>query len=329
MTAETMHAPPRRWLASPWLPYLGRRLLRFVLSLWVLVTFSFFMLHLVPGDPVRAALGNKASPIVVANERARLGLDDSMLTQYVNFLTRLLQGNFGDSMQLREPVSDVITQRLPNTLMLAFLAFIVIMALAVPIGSLFAIRTQSSKRRGTELGFTSLTVVLAAIPDFVLAVGMVFVFSVSTNLLPIAGKDGLSSYIIPLAALSLGPAAALARIVRVEMLGVLNEDFMRTGRAKRLVPWRLYIRHALPNALTATLTISGLLLSGLIAGTVIVESIMAWPGLGPTLVKSIIGKDYPMVQGIVLVYGGLILVINLTVDVLLAAADPRAALENR
>jgi ABC-type dipeptide/oligopeptide/nickel transport system permease component len=328
MTAVTTHAPPR-WMTSAWLPYLGRRLLRFIVSIWVLITFSFFILHLVPGDPVRAALGNKAAPEVIAAERARLGLDDPILTQYGNFLSHLLHGNFGDSMQLREPVSQVITQRLPNTLALAFLAFIVIIALAVPIGSLFAIRTQSSRHRITELGFTSSTVVIAAIPDFVLAVAMVFAFGVSSNLLPIAGKEGASSYVIPLAALALGPAAALARIVRVEMLGVLGEDFMRTGRAKRLVPWRLYIRHALPNALTATLTVSGLLLSGLIAGTVIVESIMAWPGLGPTLVTSIIGKDYPMVQGIVLVYGALILVINLTVDVLLAAVDPRAALENR
>ncbi len=327
--SATTSAVQTQWLGSTWLLFLRRRAVRFVVSVWVLITFSFFILHLVPGDPIRAALGTNVSAEVVASERARLGLDDPVPVQYVRYVSDLVRGDLGESLKLRQPVTEIVSQRLPNTFTLAFLAFAIILLLAVPVGCLFAIWTQHAQRRGTEVGFTSATVVLAAVPDFVLAVGMVFAFSVSSELLPIAGKDGPASYVIPLAALALGPAAALSRIVRVEMLGVLGEDFVRTGRAKRLAPWKLYLRHALPNALTATLTVGGLLLSSLIAGTVIVESIMAWPGLGPTLVSSIIGKDYPMVQGIVLIYGGLVLLINLVVDVLLGALDPRTGLEGR
>jgi peptide/nickel transport system permease protein len=310
-----------------WLPFVARRLVRFLVSVWVLVTFAFLIIHLVPGDPVRAALGARASVQVVQAERLRLGLDDPLLVQYGHFLSGLVHGDLGVSIQSRTPVVDVISQRLPNTLALAFLAFLVVVLVAIPVGALVAVRTQGGQHRGTELGFASTSVVLATIPDFVLAVVLGFGLAVSAAVLPIAGRSGPASFVIPVLALAIGPAAALGRLVRVEMLGVLDEDYVRTGRAKRLRPGRLYLRHALPNALTATLTVSGLLLSGLIAGTVLVETVMAWPGLGPTLVSSIINKDYPMVQGVVLVYGGLVLVVNLVVDLLLARLDPRVTVQ--
>jgi len=189
-----------------------------------------------------------------------------------------------------------------------------------------AVLTRGGRRRGAELTYTSLAVVIGAIPEFLLGVVLVYLFAVSVQLLPIAGKSGPSSYILPVAALSFGAIAALSRIVRVETLSVLGEDFVRTARAKRLPGRMIYLRHALPNAVTATLTIGGLLLSSLVTGTVIVETIFAWPGLGQSLVTSILTKDYPLMQGIVLVYGGMVLVINLLVDVVLATIDPRSTI---
>jgi peptide/nickel transport system permease protein len=151
----------------------------------------------------------------------------------------------------------------------------------------------------------------------------VWVFGVSLGWLPVAGRGGPESYILPVIALAVGPAAILARIVRVEMLGVLETDFVRTARAKRLPLWRIYLSHALPNAVTASLTLAGLMLSSLVVGTVLVESVFAWPGLGSTIVSSIQLKDYPLVQGTVLVYGVGVLVVNTIVDLVLATLDPR------
>lgn len=325
MSSTAIDAPAAdRFLSGPWPRFLGRRLLRLAVSLWVLVTFSFLIVHLVPGDPVRAALGSRASATSVAEWEARLGLNDPLLTQYGDYVSGLFQGRLGESLQLRLPVADVISERLPNTLQLVALAFLLCVLVAVPLGALLAIRTQNGRHRGSELGFTAGAVVLTTIPDFCLAVGLVALLGVSLELLPVAGDSGASSLVIPVLALAVGPAAALARIVRVEMLGVLGQDYVRTARAKRLPPRRVYLRHALPNALTATLTVGGLILTSLIAGTVLVENVIAWPGLGPTLVRSIIAKDYPMVQGIVLVYGTLVLLVNLFVDVALALVDPRS-----
>jgi peptide/nickel transport system permease protein len=311
---------------SSWSAFLARRLVRLVVSLWALVTFAFLIVQLVPGDPVRASLGVDAPAELVAARRAELGLDDALITQYLRFMGHLLSGDLGNSLAAQLPVSQVIGDRLPNTLALALPAFGVVVLIAVPLGVAMAVLTANGRRRGVELSFTSTAVVIAAIPEFLLAVGLVYVFAVSTDLLPIAGMSGPAAYVLPVAALALGPAAALARIVRVETLTVLGQDYIRTARAKRLRARRIHLRHALPNALTATLTLAGLLLSSLIAGAVVVESVFVWPGLGPTMVKSIIDKDYPLIQGIVLVYGSLVLLINLVVDVALSIADPRSTI---
>ncbi len=312
--------------ANPWVRFLIRRLGRLAISVWVLVTFAFLIIHLIPGDPVRAALGLTADPATVAAMRHDLGLDQPLLTQYVHYINNLLHGDLGTSLATRLPVSTVIAQRAPNTLMLAGVAFVVIVVIAIPLGIGMAILTQHGRRRGLELGYTTGAVVIAAIPDFVLGVALVWLFAVSWHLLPIAGKTGPSSFILPVLAMALGSAAALSRIVRVETLSVMGEDFVRTARAKRLRPRLIYLGHAVPNALTATLTLGGLLLSGLVASTVIIENIFAWPGLGPTMVSSILTKDYPMAQGLVLMYGGIVLVINLIVDIVLSLIDPRSTI---
>ncbi|MEU6674579.1 ABC transporter permease [Streptomyces sp. NPDC046925] len=320
----TVSAPDRR--GNRWLRFGLRRAARLVVSLWVLVTAAFLMIHLIPGDPVRAALGMTASPDMVAARRAELGLDDPLWQQYLHFLGGLLTGDAGSSTITALPVSQTIGDRLPATVQLAGLAFVLALLVAVPLGTAMAALTRGGRRRGTELAFTSVSVFLAAIPEFLLAVVLAYVFAVRLDWFPVAGRQGPSSYVLPVLALSIGPAMVLARIGRVEMLSVLNRDYVRTARAKRLPPRRVYARHALPNALTATLTLGGLLLSALVAGTVLVENVFAWPGLGSTIVQSILQKDYPVVQGVVLVYGAGVLVVNLLVDVVLALLDPRSAI---
>ncbi|EMD25173.1 ABC transporter permease [Amycolatopsis azurea] len=311
---------------SPWLSFAARRLGRFAVSLWVLVTMAFLMIQLIPGDPVRAALGLTAPVELVNARRAALGLDDPLWSQYVHYLGGLVTGDFGTSMTSGQPVSEVIGDRLPATLQLALPAFAVVIAVAIPLGLLFAVLTRGGRRRGGELAFTSTTVLLAAIPEFLLAVALVAFFAVQLGWFPVAGNADASSFVLPVIALALGPASVLARIVRVETLSVLGNDFIRTARAKRLPARLVYLRHALPNALTATLTMGGLMLTGMVAGTVLVENVFAWPGLGSTIAQSILQKDYPLVQAIVLVYGIGVLLVNLTVDVLLAVLDPRSTI---
>jgi peptide/nickel transport system permease protein len=311
-------------LSSRWVRFGVRRLGRLLVSLWVLVTASFLMIHLVPGDPVRGSMGPTAPRAVVEARRAALGLDDPLLTQYWHYLTGLFTGDLGTSLISRLPVSEVIAQRLPATLWLALLSFLVSIAIAVPLGVAMGVLTRRGHGRRSELAFTTTSVVIGTIPDFLIGVGLVYVFGVSLDLLPVAGNDSPSAYVLPVLALAVGPAAILARIIRVEMVTVLMADFVRTARAKRLPARTIYLGHALPNALTAALTLGGLLLSSLVAGTVLVENVFAWPGLGSTIVQSILSKDYPVVQAIVLVYGVGVLLVNTAVDVALALLDPRS-----
>ncbi len=326
-TAES-NAGQRAWSLrdNPWVSFALRRFGRFVVSMWVLVTATFLMIHLVPGDPVRAALGMNAPIDLVNDRRDALGLNDPLLIQYWDFLTSLFTGDLGTSLTTTEPVAQVITDRLPATVQLAVLAFILVVLIALPIGVTMAVLTRGGRRRGGELAFATTSVIIAAIPEFLLAVGLVYLFAVNLAWLPVAGNEEPASFVLPIVALAAGPAAIMARIVRVETLSVLGNDFIRTARAKRLSPRLIYARHALPNALTATLTIAGLLLTSMVAGTVLVENIFAWPGLGTMIVESILQKDYPLVQGIVLVYGAGVLIVNLLVDIVLGLLDPRSTI---
>ena len=291
-----------------------------------LLTATFLMIHLVPGDPVRAALGPTAPQELVEARQHALGLDEPLSTQFVTYVRRVLSGDMGTSLISGEPITDVIQARLPSTLQLAGLAFLVVILVAVPLGVVMAALTHGGRRRSLELGFTTTAGTFASIPSFLLAVGLVWLFAVSLEALPVAGRGGPSSYVLPVAALAIAPAFALSRIVRVEGLRVLDHDYMRTARGKRLPPRLVYLRHALPNMLTATLTIAGILLGALIAGTVLVENIFAWPGLGTVLVQSVAQKDYPAVQGVALLFGTLVLVINFAVDIALGVIDPRSTI---
>ncbi|MBO1766757.1 ABC transporter permease [Allobranchiibius sp. GilTou38] len=312
---------------NTWVRFGVRRFAQLVVSVWVLITASFLMIHLIPGDPVRASLGPTASQSLIRARRHALGLDDPLLNQYAHYLKGVFTGDLGTSITSQLPVSQIIGQRLPPTLLLAVLSFLVVLVVSIPLGVLMGVVTRGGRARRTELVFSSTSVVFGSLPDFLLGVGLVYVFAVSAGIFPVAGRSGPTSYVLPVLSLSIGPAAALARIMRVEMVSVLDADFVRTARAKRLPALKIYLGHALPNALTAAITLGGLLLSALVAGTVLVETVFAWPGLGSTIVQSILAKDYPVVQGIVLVYGAGVLIINLVVDVSLALLDPRSVIK--
>ncbi|RSM99619.1 ABC transporter permease [Nonomuraea sp. WAC 01424] len=285
------------------------------------------MIHLIPGDPVRASLG-PAAPIELVNARKQLlGLDKSLPEQFAAYVGHIFTGDFGTSFLTGEPVGEVIAARLPNTLSLALLATVVALLLAVPLGMWAAIRTENGRNRGTEITFSSVTGTAVAVPEFLYSIALVATLSIGLGLFPPAGKEGAMSYVLPVAALAIGPVAMIARISRVETLRELATDYVRLARSKRLPAARLHLRHVLPNTLTATLTAGGLLLTSLIAGSVLVEYVFAWPGLGLKIVESITQKDYPVAQGVILVYGAIVLVVNLAVDLILGALDPTSKIK--
>ncbi|MER7503183.1 ABC transporter permease [Nonomuraea pusilla] len=304
-----------------------RRLVRFAVSLVVLVVASFAMIHLIPGDPVRAALGPAAPVELVEARRAALGLDQPLPAQLGSYVKGLLSGDLGTSFLTGEPVTDVIAARLPNTLALALVATLVALLVAVPLGMAAAVRTENGRNRGTEAAFGTVTGAAVAVPEFLYAIALVAVFAIGLDLLPPAGKAGPETFVLPVLALTVGPAAMIARIARAETLRELGTDYVRLARSKRLPAARLHLRHVLPNTLTATLTMGGLLLSGLITGSVLVEYVFAWPGLGLKIVEAITQKDYPVAQGVILVYGAIVLVVNLAVDVVLGMLDPTSAVK--
>ncbi|AQZ64236.1 Dipeptide transport system permease protein DppB (TC 3.A.1.5.2) [[Actinomadura] parvosata subsp. kistnae] len=304
-----------------------RRVVRFLVSLVVLMVASFAMVHLIPGDPVRTSLGPAAPVELVAARRAALGLDRPLPEQLFTYATHVLSGNFGTSFLTGEPVGDVILTRLPNTLALALLATALALLVAVPLGMWTAVRTENGRNRGTDLAFSAATGAAVALPEFLYAIGLVAVLAIGLGWFPPAGMAGPATYVLPVVALAIGPAAMIARITRVETLRELGKDYVRLARAKRLPAGRLHLRHVLPNTLTATLTVGGLLLTSLIAGGVLVEYVFAWPGLGLKIVESITQKDYPVAQGVILVYGAIVLVVNLAVDLALGALDPTSAIK--
>ncbi|WP_404436545.1 ABC transporter permease [Microbacterium aerolatum] len=312
--------------ANPWVMFAIRRLGRFLLSLLILITAAFAMIRLIPGDPVRAALGAQAPQSLVDAQRAALGLDRPIPEQFMLFVGDVLTGDLGDSLITRQPVTQVIADRLPATVQLAVIAFVFTLLVAIPLGLLFAVLTRDGRRRSADLAFSGVTGVFGAVPEFLLAVGLVFVFAVQWQVFDVAGRTDAASFVLPVLALSAGAIAILARLVRVEANRVLQEEYIRTARSKRLPDRIIYLRHALPNVLTASLTLAGLLLSGMLAGTVLIENVFSWPGLGTTIVQSITTKDYAVVQAIVLIYGAGALIINLVVDVILAVIDPRSTI---
>nr|WP_240929399.1 ABC transporter permease [Streptomyces coryli] len=300
-----------------------RRAIGLVGVLVTLVVVTFLMIQLIPGDPARRVAGSDATPARIAEVRSELGLDQPLFVQFGDYVSGLLRGDLGTSFATSRPVADLLGDRLPFTAELALLAIVVVLLVAVPLGMAIAVACRAGRRRSLDTAFTSATALAGAVPEYVLGTLLILVFALGLGVLPSSGAATLSALLLPVIAVSVGPICTLARIVRRETASVLTQDFMRTARGRRLPALRLYARHALPNLLTSTLTLGGLILTGLLGGTVVVEYVFQWPGLGSAAVGAIVARDYPVMQGIVLLLGLLAAVLNLLVDVVLGLLDPR------
>jgi peptide/nickel transport system permease protein len=291
----------RRVRSSPWTGFLVRRLFSLAIILIGLVLATFLMVRLTPGDPAVNVGGISATPDDLARIRTALGLDRPMHEQFVVYMQNLARGDLGQSFFTRQAVTTVISQRVGTSLQLAASALAVVLLISIPAGILIGALTREGRHKRGELAYTGFTSILGALPEFLAATFLAFIFAVWLRVLPVAGGEGPVALVLPVASVALRPIAILSRIVRVETLNVLAMDYLRTARGKRLPARLLYLRHTLPNVLTAALTIGGLLFAGLVGGAVVVENVFARAGLGTALVTAVLQRDYPVVQGIVLV----------------------------
>ena len=301
------------------------RVVRLIVSLAVVLTLTFLMIQLIPGDPVRQALGPDASAALVDQRRAQLGLNHPLIQQYLDYWSNVLSGHFGESIISNQPVSLIIQSRIGDTATLVVASIIATMIISIVLGLVVGIGTHRGRRPVLRFSFNLGTGLAAAIPDFLVAVLLVFLFAVTIKLFPVAGASGPSSFVLPTIAIILGSTATLTRIVRSATDNVLDEDYILVARSKRLPPLRVYLRHALPNLLTAALTLGGLQLGTIITGTIIVENVFAIPGLGSALVNALVSRDYPVAQAIMLIFASAVLILNVLVDVLISVLNPRTA----
>lgn len=307
--------------------FAARRLGGLVVGLVVLLTATFLMVHLIPGDPVRNVVGLNAKAADVERIREALGLNLPLWEQFFRYVQGIFTGDLGISLRTRIPVSAVVGSGLAASASLAAVAFVAVILIAVPLGMSVGVLTARGRRRGLQAAFTTVTGLFASIPGFLLAVGLVYFLAVANPWLPVSGRSDWTSYVLPATALAVAPIAALSRIVRAQTAVVLGEDYLRTARSKQLPGRLLYLRHALPNLLTAALTIGGLLLPALLGGAVIIENVFNWPGIGNQVVTAVTGKDFPVAQTIILVLGAAVLIVNAIVDLIIAAIDPRSTLK--
>jgi peptide/nickel transport system permease protein len=282
----------------------------------------FLMIHIVPGDPVEQMLGEGAAPGELAQLRHSLDLDQPLLQQYGHYLKQLAHGDLGQSLKYQTPVRRIIFERYPATLQLAFLALIVCVAIAIPAGILAAYLRGHAADRAIGL----FTLFGLAIPNFALGPILILVFSIELGLLPVSGRGSPLSYILPAATLGAALAAILTRMVRGAMLEELSADYVRTARAKGLGTAAVLFRHAFRNALIPVITILGLQFGTLLAGTIVTETIFSWPGIGRLTVQAISSRDYPLLQGCILVISVSYVIVNLFTDLLYSFIDPRVRL---
>ncbi len=327
--------------------FIGRRILQIIPVLLGVSIIVFFMVRAIPGDPAQILLGQTATQEQVQAMRAQMGLDKPVPVQYVLFLRDAFTGDLGESIVTGRPVTVELMARLPATLELTAFAMFVAVLVGVPVGVISAVKQYSILDKITSV----LALTGISMPIFWLAMILVVIFTVNLQLLPFPGRlssettitaitglvlvdslltfnfagfwDGLKHLILPAVALGTIPMAVVTRMTRSSMLEVMNEDYVRTARAKGVAPWRVVSKHALRNAMLPTVTVIGLQVGLLMGGAIITETIFAWPGVGQIAYDSINRRDYAMIQGVVL-YGALLFVlVNLLVDILYAVLDPR------
>ena len=299
-----------------------QRLSHAVIVVCGVAVLVFSLIHLIPGDPVEVMLGESAQPADLQAMRHALGLDQALYIQFWRYLQGLAHLDLGTSLHSRRPVLDMLLERLPATLELTVAALLLAVSVALPLGIIAALR----KNTGWDRGAMAFAMLGVSVPSFWMGPVLILVFAVWLGWLPVSGRDGLSSLLLPALTLGLGMAAILARMVRSALLDTLNEDYIRTARAKGLPMRTVVWRHALRNALLPVITLLGLQLGALLGGTVITETVFAWPGIGLLVVESIQRRDYPVVQGCILFISVAYVLVNTATDLVYAQVDPRVRL---
>jgi len=300
------------------LRYLSKRLWHTVYVIIGISVISFFFIHL-SGDPVMLMLPADASDQEIEDLRQQLGFNDPIYVQYLRFAWQALRGEFGESMYYKVPAMQLILERLPASLELALAAMLIALVVAVPIGIISAVRRGSLLDMGSMLG----ALFGLSMPHFWLGIMMILIFSVKLGWLPTSGRGTLAHLIMPSLALGLSLMAMFARLTRSVMLEVLSLDYIRTARSKGLRERIVIAKHAFKNALIPLVTVAGMQFGFLLGGTVIIETVFAWPGVGRLVVQAIFNRDYPLVQAIVLVLAVIFVAVNFIVDMLYMYLDPQ------
>jgi ABC-type dipeptide/oligopeptide/nickel transport system permease component len=305
------------------LSFLVRRLLLTIPVLLGVATLVFSLIHLIPGDPVQAMLGEGASPESVNELRSRLGLDRPLYVQYFSFLNGVAHGNLGTSLRTSEPVTAAITDRLPATFELAAAAMLVAVVIAIPLG------VVAASGAGTFVDHVATTLALVGIsmPNFWLGPLLALVFAVELGWLPVSGRGTLAQLVLPAVTLGAPLAAVLARTTRASVIDELRELYVTAARARGVSRMRAVLKHALRNSLIPIVTVLGLQLGAVLTGAVITETIFAWPGVGRLLIQSISFRDYPLVQGCILLIALTYVSMNLLTDLAYGLLDPRIRYE--
>ncbi|MDV2503650.1 MAG: ABC transporter permease [bacterium] len=303
--------------------YILRRIGLLVPVVIGVVTVVFLIVHFIPGDPVEIMLGEQAQAVDKEALRRQMGLDKPLHVQYVDFLARLARGDLGRSLHTKRPVLESIVRRLPATLELALAAMVVALVLAIPLGLLSAYKKDTVVDQGSML-FALLGI---SMPNFWLGPLLIIVFSLKLGWFPVSGRGGLAHVVLPAITLGTAMAAILARMIRASMLDVIQSDYITTARAKGVRESRVVLKHAFRNALIPVVTIVGLQIGGLLAGSIITETIFAWPGIGRLVIQAINARDYPLVQGCVLVIALGYVLVNFLTDLLYGFIDPRIRYE--
>lgn len=305
------------------LRFIARRLALTIPVLLGVATLVFSLIHFIPGDPVQAMLGDAASPADVAEMRTRLGLDRPLLEQYGKFLQGVVQGDLGRSMRTNEPVADTIVERMPATFELALAAMLVAIGIALPLGIAAAVW------RGTAVdhGATTLSLLGISIPNFWLGPLLALLFAVELGWLPVSGRGTWAHLILPAISLGAALSAILARMTRATLLEELREQYVQAARARGVSRARAVLRHAFRNSLIPIVTLLGLQFGAVLTGAVITETIFSWPGIGRLLIQSIGFRDYPLVQGCILLIAVTYVGVNLLTDLVYGVIDPRIRYE--
>ncbi|HZO24419.1 MAG TPA: ABC transporter permease [Chloroflexota bacterium] len=303
--------------------YVVRRLIFSVFVLWGALTVVFLAVRAVPGDPAQMMMGPNATAAEIDALREKLGLNRPLVVQYAAYMVQTIRLDLGESLRLAQPVVALVAERLPTTGKLALTAILIAVAVSFPLGMAAAIRPG-----GLLDGVVSVVSLLGqSVPGFWLGIMFILIFARSLRLLPSAGDESLAHLILPSITVALPLVGVLTRLVRSGLLDVLDEDYVRTARAKGLTPRAVMWRHAIRNMLIPVITVVGLQIGHLLGGAVITETVFAWPGVGTLLVDAITNRDYPLVQASILFITALFVTINFLVDLSYGALDPRIRLQ--